>query len=265
CRGGGEKIQKMGAAVGPLLAERFKITQQVGELKAAHGLPPADPVREAQQIERLRALAEDARLAPEFAEKFLNFVIAEGVRHHEAAMSRSNSADPWGALCPSQLGRRAALVPAGQRLLASAWPAVRPENKQPPRKVPSRARYPWTPPPPKPAASPTAYTPGSAEPPTRRTRPSRSVSSPPRVLRVSTCSRIATSGPPDPARPVPGAFGSSSSGGVTTRISRSPRNRRAAAVATTCGSFPSPLRTCRSRASITCRSVWPSMRCSPTS
>ena len=51
-------IDNMDAALVHLLAERFKITQQVGELKAAHGLPPADPAREAQQIARLRALAE---------------------------------------------------------------------------------------------------------------------------------------------------------------------------------------------------------------
>lgn len=51
-------------------------------------MPPADPAREAQQIARLRALAEDAKLDPEFAEKFLNFVIAEVVRHHEAALTR---------------------------------------------------------------------------------------------------------------------------------------------------------------------------------
>ena len=77
-------IDNMDAALVHLLAERFKITQQVGELKAAHGLPPADPVREAQQIARLRTLAEEARLDPEFAEKFLSFVVAEVVRHHEA-------------------------------------------------------------------------------------------------------------------------------------------------------------------------------------
>ena len=46
------------------LAERFKITQQVGELKAAHGLPPADPVREAQQIERLRRWPRTPGLIP---------------------------------------------------------------------------------------------------------------------------------------------------------------------------------------------------------
>jgi chorismate mutase len=84
-------IDNMDAALVHLLAERFKVTQQVGELKAAHGLPPADPTREAQQIARLRALAEDAKLDPEFAEKFLNFVVAEVVRHHEATLNRLDS------------------------------------------------------------------------------------------------------------------------------------------------------------------------------
>jgi chorismate mutase len=85
-------IDNMDAALVHLLAERFKITQQVGELKAANGLPPADPAREAQQIARLRALAEEARLDPEFAEKFLGFVVAEVVRHHEAL--HRDRADP---------------------------------------------------------------------------------------------------------------------------------------------------------------------------
>jgi chorismate mutase len=86
-------IDNMDAALVHLLAERFKVTQRVGQLKAVHGLPPADPVREAQQIERLRALAEDARLDPEFAEKFLNFVVAEVVRHHEAARDQNAAGD----------------------------------------------------------------------------------------------------------------------------------------------------------------------------
>lgn len=78
-----DSIDNMDAALIHLLAERFKITQQVGHLKAAYGLPPADPGREAQQIARLRSLATEAKLDPEFAEKFLNFVVAEVVRHHE--------------------------------------------------------------------------------------------------------------------------------------------------------------------------------------
>jgi len=48
-------------------------------------MPSADPEREAQQIARLRALSHEARLDPDFAEKFLNFVITEVIRHHEAA------------------------------------------------------------------------------------------------------------------------------------------------------------------------------------
>ncbi|CAL9552032.1 hypothetical protein SUDANB6_04481 [Streptomyces sp. enrichment culture] len=78
-----DSIDNIDAAVVHMLAERFKCTQQVGHLKARHQLPPADPAREARQIERLRALAESAKLDPAFAEKFLNFIIAEVIRHHE--------------------------------------------------------------------------------------------------------------------------------------------------------------------------------------
>lgn len=82
-------IDNLDAALVHLLAERFKCTQQVGRLKAEHNLPPADPSREAVQIARLRRLAEDAHLDPEFAEKFLAFIIEEVVRHHEA-IARGN-------------------------------------------------------------------------------------------------------------------------------------------------------------------------------
>jgi chorismate mutase len=36
------------------------------------------------QIARLRRLSEDAKLDPDFAEKFLNFIVKEVIRHHEA-------------------------------------------------------------------------------------------------------------------------------------------------------------------------------------
>jgi len=78
-----QSIDNIDAALVFMLAERFKITQSVGELKARLALPPADPRREEQQIERLRALARDANLDPEFSEKFLRFVIDEVIRHHE--------------------------------------------------------------------------------------------------------------------------------------------------------------------------------------
>lgn len=79
-----DSIDNIDAALIHLLAERFKCTQMVGEFKASHGLPPADPAREAKQIERLRALARNAKLDPDFAEKFLSFIVQEVIRHHEA-------------------------------------------------------------------------------------------------------------------------------------------------------------------------------------
>ena len=76
-------IDNIDAALVHLLAERFKVTQAVGRHKATSGLPAADPGREERQIARLRHMAEEAELDPEFSEKFLRFIIDEVIRHHE--------------------------------------------------------------------------------------------------------------------------------------------------------------------------------------
>ena len=75
-------IDNIDAALVCMLAERFKITQAVGEYKAEVRLPPADESRENEQIERLRTLATEAGLDPVFTEKFLRFIVAEVIRHH---------------------------------------------------------------------------------------------------------------------------------------------------------------------------------------
>lgn len=76
-------IDNFDAALIHILAERFRKTQQVGELKAKYDLPPADPAREKEQITRLRALAEKSDLDPEFAETFMAFIVKEVIRHHK--------------------------------------------------------------------------------------------------------------------------------------------------------------------------------------
>ena len=76
-------IDRLDAILVYTLAERFRHTKAVGKLKAENDLPPADKSREAAQISRLEQLAKDADLDPEFARKFLAFVIEEVIQHHK--------------------------------------------------------------------------------------------------------------------------------------------------------------------------------------
>ncbi len=76
-------IDNLDAILVHTLAERFRCTQEVGRLKAAHGLPAADPAREARQRARIEALAESSGMDPDFAAKVLRFITEEVIRHHE--------------------------------------------------------------------------------------------------------------------------------------------------------------------------------------
>lgn len=83
-----KSIDNIDAALIHMLAERFRITKAVGAYKARTALPASDPGREERQIARLRKLAEDADLDPEFSEKFLRFIIEEVIRHHQQAQGK---------------------------------------------------------------------------------------------------------------------------------------------------------------------------------
>ena len=78
-----KSIDNLDAILVHTLAERFRCTQTVGKLKAEHGLPPADPDREARQIERLERLSDESGLDPEFAKKFMRFIVDEVICHHK--------------------------------------------------------------------------------------------------------------------------------------------------------------------------------------
>jgi chorismate mutase len=90
-KGHRESIDRLDAILVYTLGERFKQTQEVGRLKARHGLPPSDPGREAEQIARLEKLAEEADLDPEIAKDFLTFIISKVIRHHEAHRENQES------------------------------------------------------------------------------------------------------------------------------------------------------------------------------
>ncbi|MBX4335945.1 chorismate mutase [Bartonella raoultii] len=78
-----KSIDNFDAALIHILAERFRCTKAVGHLKARYALPTVDPLREKNQIARLRQLAVDSHVDPDFTEKLLKFIIKEVVRHHE--------------------------------------------------------------------------------------------------------------------------------------------------------------------------------------
>lgn len=86
-------IDNIDAALVHILAERFRLTEAVGELKAHTDLPAADPEREAQQVGRLRDLAVQSDLDPEFAEKFLAFIVAEVIHRHERIAEQKRVSD----------------------------------------------------------------------------------------------------------------------------------------------------------------------------
>lgn len=81
-------IDNMDSILIHTLAERFKLTQEVGKLKALHDMPPADKYRESEQIDRLKRLANESGLDPAFAEKIIAFIVAEVIRHHEQIRGR---------------------------------------------------------------------------------------------------------------------------------------------------------------------------------
>ena len=87
-------IDNIDGALMYLLAERFKCTQRVGELKAQGGLPPEDLGRETQQIERLAQIAASAGLDPVFAERFRTFVVTEVKRRHQLIAEQGDGEAP---------------------------------------------------------------------------------------------------------------------------------------------------------------------------
>ena len=84
-----KSIDNIDNAIVAMFAERFKVTDKVGNYKAANGLPAKDSDREAVQYQRMNELACQYGLDPEFAESYLSAVIERVVRNHEKIASKA--------------------------------------------------------------------------------------------------------------------------------------------------------------------------------
>ncbi len=76
-------IDKIDNEIMAMLAERFKITVQIGIYKAKNSLAAKDKGREAEQYLRISELAERYGIEAEFANAYLKTVIDATVKNHE--------------------------------------------------------------------------------------------------------------------------------------------------------------------------------------
>jgi chorismate mutase len=76
------EIDEVDAKIVGLLAERFRVTGEVGKLKARHALAAVDPRREAAQEARFRELARQRGLNPDLVVRIFRAIIDEVVENH---------------------------------------------------------------------------------------------------------------------------------------------------------------------------------------
>ena len=79
-----DEIDRIDDEILNLLAQRFGVTAKVGELKASSGLESADPAREREKLERLRALAEKNALNSDFILDLFQTIFDEVVKNHRS-------------------------------------------------------------------------------------------------------------------------------------------------------------------------------------
>ncbi len=78
-----ESIDQIDNELLNLLAERFALTQKVGEIKARQSLESFDPTREAQKIEKLRSQSSKLGINPDLVELLFTEIMKEVVKNHQ--------------------------------------------------------------------------------------------------------------------------------------------------------------------------------------
>jgi len=77
------QIDRIDTGLVELLANRFELTQRVGELKAAHKLVAFDPERESRKLAAIRAECEKHGVNPELVAEILERIMREVVKNHK--------------------------------------------------------------------------------------------------------------------------------------------------------------------------------------
>jgi chorismate mutase len=79
------EVDNVDAKIVDLLANRFRITSQIGKLKAVHALDAVDLAREAEQETRFRELAQRNGLNADLVVRVFRSIIDEVVSSHRQA------------------------------------------------------------------------------------------------------------------------------------------------------------------------------------
>lgn len=83
-------IDNLDSALLYILAERFRCTEQVGELKARHEMPATDNERERRQMVRLRDIAANLDLDQQFVENLMHLIVGTVVERHKEIAGEKN-------------------------------------------------------------------------------------------------------------------------------------------------------------------------------
>ncbi len=77
------RIDEIDQRIIELLRERFKVTHEVGLLKARRDMSAQDVAREEQKLKALDALSESHKLEPSLVRELFRRIMEEVVRNHE--------------------------------------------------------------------------------------------------------------------------------------------------------------------------------------
>lgn len=83
-----KSLDNLDEAIVVLLAERFRLTDKVGWLKAKQGLSAQDKKREEEKFEKLSEIAKSHGLDPSFVKKLFRMIIDEVIKRHKEINSK---------------------------------------------------------------------------------------------------------------------------------------------------------------------------------